>query len=285
MKRLVYMLLVAGALALCSFYSGSDRDGCVTYMGVKGHDFYVIDSAASRYTYCTVLMADSGFVVGREVSRGRVECTDSAVHIFRAEDEDVIVLLSRDPKQKRNECSVILEDYYVNPSRRNTERISFYGKHGDSIRIVYPSGGDSMEADGYVKRYEKRGNSKFGFSFDSFILSMEPEALQIKYHADSTALIRFDDCMSGSLPRQERNVYVSYLGKNDGKAINSLWIKYRGRRPSGNWIYYRCGPDSLGLRGRAGVGYRPFDFIRFTREKRPVLTFRDDSYIPPFHYL
>ncbi len=61
----------------------------------------------------------------------------------------------------------------------------------------------------------------------------------------------------------------------------SMYISYRSARPHHNIEYYWANKDSLGLRGRGGVGMRYFDFIMMTREKRHVLTFKDESYVNP----
>lgn len=270
MRRLVYIILVLGALALCSFYSGSDRDGCLVF-SKGGNRVYVIDTLHSTYTYCDKVADDSMFIVAREICSGKISMTDSSLTILACDDVHVLLCTNYNPKygDDATRLYVFKGDIY------GFEGVELFGKDMTIKAVCTPYGISSRLAyDGCKTTYTP--------NWPFYELPFATSAVKVKFAGQETPLVDISNPAAESLPRQCGQVCV-LTGEDAIKSnrCNFITVLFRHLMPDSPTTYYRAG-DNYGLRGYAGVGPIYYDYIALVREHRPTLVYKDENYVPPF---
>ncbi len=268
MKSYLLLICIIAEVILCSFDSKTDV-GCIT-MSRKGV-FFVLDSVNSTYIYCEPVYEDSLFVICREISTGKINNTDSTLLIYASGEVYAMVHCFINKKSKHNRTSVSIEDLYIN----NTQSITFSGSGYNDSTIECVRGRDSL-----IYQNSDIGIKDYG-SIVNFELPMTVKEMKIDCSITATPPIVIDKDVQMPYRKRFGNVILSIREYKKMKESISMYISYRSARHHHNIEYYWANKDSLGLRGRGGVGMRYFDFIMMTREKRHVLTFKDESYVNP----
>lgn len=275
MKRIIHIFAALAALSLCSFGSGKDKYMTFTSVfSVPTNFFLQLDTVNSIYRYCLTISADSDYIIGREISIGKFEFTDTTLIIYSTDMSYPVVYFANVRHLPKNMTKVMFEYSNSGDSVMDDRYLTFYSSDRmDSIETTQTVL-RQLESDGKINNLRTAGSR---FAVD---IPMQIGALKIAYDSIATPVIDLADIPWNN---KSSSLYKGVAFHRDGKKgkYNNVWISFHNNPPSRS-IYHRVGNDSLAVKGHYGVGMRYHNFIALTREKRKVLTFKDDYYHPYF---
>lgn len=216
-------------------------------------DFFIaLDTLNSTYRYFLKISSDSEDLIGREISHGSFENSDTCLRIFSPDSvAPYITLLS----SARHAAGDSTEIYVSAPDINFIKKIVLYGS-------------GAMDSKGYVPSELEKNYADTLFPDGSLTkVPMAVRALKIVYANGPGPLIELSDIGRRRKHIKRGNAMIAAYSKE----FEFIMIEHRGFPPRTS-TYYWAGTDTLTWRGHADIGGQPIEFVALIREKRRVIS-------------
>jgi len=245
-------------MSLCSFGRGGVDEKRIIFSPERAFYFFEVDTVELKYKLYQTVFQDSSCLVGREKGFGEIIYRDSMLIFMRNEYKCPMIIFSNNKKIKKGHTKVIIIDAGI----CDLKSIRFYGGENQRTGITYHP--DNIDA-----------------TFNFFDLPMDVEAMEIDFADETTPLIKLDSLLSDfDNPQHRKNVTIKLdKPKRDKQKYNLIWVLPR-RFPLHEDYHLWFGDNRDTLISKACFS-RPYDEVHLTRDKRIVVTYKDENYCPP----
>jgi len=264
MKKLIRLTVIT---CLTTLIYGISVYGFETRMTFKyKFDPYILDlnMADSTYRYCKIGYSDSTLVIGKEVTHGRIDFTDSTLVVFSPDAVYPQILLMSSKRKQKGSTNVILENY----GNFIEEIILYSAEMTDSIEYIPDS----------LYKIDPNTTLARGASISGAKIPMNVENLKIIYGSHpQTAIISLKDLPHKTTTVHRSGAEIHNLAKND---FDCIWVRLRTYVPK-TARYFWAGEDSLIYKVPVfGSATDTRNVTHYVREHRRVLIYRDDTTLP-----
>jgi len=269
MKKILYICAISVVLPLCGFGSGSADEE--VFRAPNEKYFVILDSSDSTYRYCLTEYEDSNCLMGREISVGLYDRTNVSLRIFSSDMKYTRILFMYYNNLPENVTRIIMERYLLDDSSSVEDHITLYNPEGKDSIVLTPSTLSHLEEDGKITDLTVD---------DSFYDALIPErigAIRICKDGIKTPIIDLSE-----IPWHKRNtlVYEGVEFSKTWKKYNVMWVKFASHRPLYTSVFYWQGNDTLVERVRPPMGRAYKTYVALIRERRQVITRKNDDYHP-----